>query len=219
MEGCRESLTIWKKHDIILDGHNRYQICAELQVPIKTNEIELPDLTAAKIWMIKNPRGRRNLDESQRAMLAVKLEALYAEQAKHRMGARTDLDPNLDRGEFGRSAEKAAKDMGVSHQTVSYAKRVSTKGIPELAKLVESGCASVSAAAKVTSLAAKSQAKIVEKVEIQIREGERPNLAAIIHEIARRDTKDDPDEVLEMVQKRPECKPEAVRRHRNHTTP
>jgi ParB-like chromosome segregation protein Spo0J len=25
-DGCREPLTIWKGHDIILDGHNRYQI-------------------------------------------------------------------------------------------------------------------------------------------------------------------------------------------------
>jgi len=69
-------------------------------------------------------------------MLAAKLEALYAEQAKERKGSRTDLGLNLGPGEFGRSAEKAAKDMGVSHQTVSYAKKVSTKGIPELVKLM-----------------------------------------------------------------------------------
>jgi len=68
--------------------------------------------------MIKNQIGRRNLDESQWAMLAVKLEALYAEQAKGRKGSRTDLGQNLGRGEFGRSAEKAAKDTGVSRSQV-----------------------------------------------------------------------------------------------------
>jgi hypothetical protein len=78
---------------------------------------------------------------------------------------------------------------------------VSTKGIPELVKLVESGCASVSAAAKVTSLAAKSQEKVVKKAEIQIKEGEHPNIAAIIRENVPKAAKNDPDEVLEMSRK------------------
>jgi ParB-like chromosome segregation protein Spo0J len=196
-EECREPLTIWKGHGIILDGHNRYQICKKLQVPFKTVEIELPDLTAAKIWIIKNQRGRSNLDESQWAMLAVKLEALYAEEAKERKGSRTDLGQNLGQGEFGRSAEKAAKDMGVSHQTVSYAKQVSTKGIPELVKLVESGNASVSAAAKVTSLAPKTQTKIVEKAQTLLKEGTRPNIPALIREIVPKTARNNPDELLD----------------------
>ena len=196
-DGCREPLTIWKGQDIILDGHNRYEICRDLQVPFNTIEIELPDINAAKIWMIKNQKGRRNLAESQWAMLAVKLEALYAEEAKGRMGSRRDLGLNLGQGEFGRSAEKAAKDMGVSHQTVSYAKQVSNRGIPELVKLVESGYASVSSAARATSLPAKTQAKIVERAQTQIKEGARPNIASIIREIAPKVTKDSPDDVLE----------------------
>jgi len=196
-DGCREPLTIWKGQDIILDGHNRYEICRDLQVPFNTIEIELPDRTAAKIWMIRNQRGRRNLEESQWAMLAVKLEALYAEEAKGRMGSRRDLGLNLGQGEFGRSAEKAAKDMGVSHQTVSFAKQVSNRGIPDLVKLVESGYASVSSAARATSLPAKTQAKIVERAQTQIKEGARPNIASIIREIAPKVTKDSPDDVLE----------------------
>jgi hypothetical protein len=36
-DGCREPLTIWKGHDIILDEYNRHQICAELQAPLKTD--------------------------------------------------------------------------------------------------------------------------------------------------------------------------------------
>lgn len=196
-DGCREPLTIWKGQNIILDGHNRYEICIDLKVPFNTVEIELPDLTAAKIWMIRNQKGRRNLAESQWAMLAVKLEALYAEEAKGRKGSRRDLGQNLGQGDFGRSAEKAAKDMGVSHQTVSYAKQVSNRGIPELIKLVESGYASVSSAAKATSLPAKTQAKIVERAQSQIKEGVHPNIAAIIREIVPKATKDSPDDLLE----------------------
>lgn len=196
-DGCREPLTIWKGQNIILDGHNRYEICRDLKVPFNTVEIVLPDLTAAKIWMIRNQKGRRNLAESQWAMLAVKLEALYAEEAKGRKGSRRDLGQNLGQGDFGRSAEKAAKDMGVSHQTVSYAKQVSNKGIPDLVKLVESGYASVSSAAKATSLPAKIQMKVVEKAQTHIKEGTRPNIPAIIREIAPKATRDSPDDLLE----------------------
>lgn len=196
-DGCREPLTIWKGQNIILDGHNRYEICRDLQVPFNTIEIELPDINAAKIWMIKNQKGRRNLAESQWAMLAVKLEALYAEEAKGRMGSRRDLGLRLGQGEFGRSAEKAAQDMGVSHQTVSFAKQVSNRGIPDLVKLVESGYASVSSAARATSLPAKTQMKIVEKAQNQIKEGTPVNIPAIIREIAPKAIKDSPDDVLE----------------------
>jgi len=134
-------------------------------------------------------------------MLAVALEALYAEEAKNRQGTRTDLGKNLDKSEVGRSADKAAKDMGVSHQTVCFAKKVSTKGIPDLARLVNSGKVAVSAASKATSLPAESQAKIVKKVEEQTKDGKHANLAAIIREIAPKTSKNDAEERFEKSKK------------------
>jgi hypothetical protein len=167
--GCQYPLIVWK--NIILDGHHRYEICIESDRPFKTIEMEFPDRNEAKIWIIKNPRGRRNLNESQRAMLAVTLEALYGEQAKVRQGTRTDLGQNLDRGEAERSAEKAAKDMGVSHQTVSFAKKVATKGVPELKQLVNSSELAVSTAATVADLSAEDQNKV--QIEIQKKADEK----------------------------------------------
>jgi len=181
--GCHDPLIIWKDHDIILDGHYRYEICNELGLHFETIETEFPDRTEAKIWMIKNQRGRRNLNESQRAMLAVKLEALYGVQAKDRMGTRTDLGKHLDQREAGRSAKKAADDMGISHQTVSYAKKVDKKGIPELKMIVESGDVAVSAAAKVASRSSEVQEKFVEYAKNQIKDGKHPKIAAYIHDI------------------------------------
>ena len=32
-EGCRDALVVWKGHDVLLDGHNRYDICTELGLP------------------------------------------------------------------------------------------------------------------------------------------------------------------------------------------
>jgi hypothetical protein len=128
----------------LLDGHHRYTICHEVGLDFEIREIELPSRDDVKIWIIKNQRGRRNLTPSQLSMLAVKLEAIYSEKAKENMGTRTDLGQDLGQGEGGRSAEKAAEDMGVSRQSVSFAKKVSAKGIPELVRRVASGDIAVS---------------------------------------------------------------------------
>ena len=205
--GCHDRLTIWKGQNILLDGHHRYQICTELGIPFETKEIELPSRAEAKIWILMNQRGRRNLNESQRAMLAVTLNDIYCEQAKERMGTRTDLGQKLAKCEVGRSAEKAAKDMGVSHQTVSFAKKVSVKGIPNLVKRVESGDIAVSAASKIASLPLEKQEKIMEKVETQIEAGSKPKVAAIMREIVPSDqeTPKDADELLETFRKKQEA--------------
>jgi len=203
-DGCRDKLIVWKDHNILLDGHHRHQICQEKGIRFETREIELSSRADAKIWILKNQRGRRNLNESQRAMLALKLEAIYSEQAKEKMGTRTGFVQNLGQVEGGRSAEKAAKDMNISHQTVTFAKKVATNGLPELIKMVESGDIAVSAAAQVASKPTDIQEAIVERVISQSRDGAKPKIAAIMREIApsSQETQgDNPDMQLEKLRK------------------
>ena len=206
-QGCRDRLVVWKDHNILLDGHHRYQVCHEHDIHFETEEIELSSRSDAKVWILMNQRGRRNLNESQRAMLAVKLDAIYSEKAKERMGTRTDLGQDLDQGEVGRSAEKAAEDMGISHQTVSFAKKVATKGIPELVRRVESADIAVSAASKIASLPSEIQEEIMGKIETQIEAGSNPKVAAIMREIVppSQETPKDADELLETFRKKQEA--------------
>lgn len=35
-EGCLQPLIVWKDHNILLDGHNRYQLCTQLHIPYTT---------------------------------------------------------------------------------------------------------------------------------------------------------------------------------------
>ena len=172
IHGCRDPLVVLKGRNIILDGHHRYEICLKYDIPFQVVELEFPNDTEAKIWMLKNQRGRRNMNESQRAMAAVTLESLYSEQAKERMGARTDLGQDLDPSEAGRSAEKAARDMGVSHQTVSFAKKVMTSGIAELKQMVEANRIAVSTASKVADLAEEKQKNVCVKIEAKAKKKE-----------------------------------------------
>src|SRR5690606_19904108 len=57
--GCRDPLTLW--HGILLDGHNRHEICTRLGLPFKTVTVDLPDREAAEDWIDANQLGRRNL--------------------------------------------------------------------------------------------------------------------------------------------------------------
>ena len=195
-EGCRDKLVVCRLDGecVFLDGHNRYDICKELGIQFETTEITVSDRIDAKIWILKNQSARRNLDESQRAMLAVALKDLYAEEAKQRQGTRTDLGKKIDKSKAGRSAQKAADDMGVSHQTVMYAEKVAKKGIPELAGLVNSGKVAVSAAANATSLAAESQQMVVAKVEEKLKDGKRANIPAIIRDLFPKSPENDAEE-------------------------
>lgn len=81
-EGCREPIITW--NNIIIDGHNRYQICNKHNINFKINNKEFKDREEVKMWIIKNQFGRRNLSLYDRATLALKLENLFAEKAREK---------------------------------------------------------------------------------------------------------------------------------------
>jgi len=73
-------IIIW--NGILIDGHNRYEICRKHNISFKTAEKEFTDETDVKIWIIKNQFNRRNLTPFSRSELALELEPLIQEQAK-----------------------------------------------------------------------------------------------------------------------------------------
>ena len=65
--GCREALTSWK--GILIDGHNRYEICMRRQIPFHVVEMEFACREEAVAWICANQLGRRNLPEEFRKFL------------------------------------------------------------------------------------------------------------------------------------------------------
>ncbi|GHV84092.1 hypothetical protein AGMMS50212_14320 [Spirochaetia bacterium] len=65
-EGIRDPLVLWG--DVLIDGHNRYNIAKKHKLKFKTVKIEFKDKTEAEILMRNNQKGKRNL---------TKLEQLY----------------------------------------------------------------------------------------------------------------------------------------------
>ncbi len=70
--GCLDKLLVWKKSAqeyILVDGHNRYQICKDLGISFQIAILEFPDKEAAKLFMLTHQMGRRNLTIEQLSYL------------------------------------------------------------------------------------------------------------------------------------------------------
>jgi hypothetical protein len=59
--GCLDPLIVWRIENILLDGHNRYEICTREQIPYKIVEIQIADREAAISWIANHQLGRRNI--------------------------------------------------------------------------------------------------------------------------------------------------------------
>jgi len=141
--GAREAIVVWETRGrlIILDGHNRYEICSRLGLPFDTHELKFGSREEAADWIDRNQLGRRNLDTKHMSLL---LGRRY--NRTKRQGQRTDLtsgqsDQKLGRGEgtSGQSDQKLtaaraiASEHGVAEKTVrrsgKFAEAVEKLGI------------------------------------------------------------------------------------------
>ena len=121
-EGVRDPIITW--NGTIVDGHNRYHICDEHGITCPQKEREFDSREAAKIWIIENQFGRRNLSKYDRSVLALQLEPLYAAEAKRRM---SDGGGSGDSGRQksdnpSRTDEQLAKLAGTSRDTIRKVK-------------------------------------------------------------------------------------------------
>lgn len=142
VEGCRDTLITWQ--GILLDGHNRFEICNRLNIPFRTMEIDLPDRDAAKLWIIKNQFGRRNLGAFDRGSLALKMKDIIAAKARENQGARTDIHQNSDKSYQPINTNKElARIAGVSHDTIAKVKTIQREATPDQIYRLKTGEASV----------------------------------------------------------------------------
>lgn len=148
-EGVRDPIITW--NGTIVDGHNRYRICQEHGIAFKTAEIVFDSKDAAKIWIIENQFGRRNLNSYQKSVLALQLEPLYAAEAKRKQIRKPEsVRQNFDEQPPLRTDERLAQIAGVSRGTLRKVKAIETeadKGNPVAIearqKLMDGGSSSI----------------------------------------------------------------------------
>ncbi len=64
-EGCRDAVVLW--NGVIVDGHNRYTICQEHDLPFQTTDKDFSSRQDAKRWIISTQIGRRQLSHEETA--------------------------------------------------------------------------------------------------------------------------------------------------------
>lgn len=120
-DGCREPLVVWG--DIIVDGHNRYEICTKHGVVYKTMKKEFKDRKEVMDWIDKNQLGRRNLTHSQMELVLYRLHERRKQKhgEKSRFQQTTPSGNNCHMEPKGRTRDIIGKELGVSPKTVQHA--------------------------------------------------------------------------------------------------
>jgi hypothetical protein len=131
-EGCREPIYIWNKENkkIIVDGHNRFAICTQHEIPFRTRTIKLENLEAARYWVIHNQFSRRNLSTYDRCLLSLHFEAEFRAQARANMktstgGTHPQLLKKTAKAAPVHVRNELAKLSGVSADTLRKVKHIS----------------------------------------------------------------------------------------------
>ena len=128
--GCIDPLVVWKDKSIILDGHNRYEICNRSQIPYKIVEIDMVSRDAAICWIVNNQLGRRNTTPEVASYLRGK-------RYLHLRGNREDnLKQNLPKCNFCTSTEESEDSISIDKAKALAAEyKVSPRTIKNDAKL------------------------------------------------------------------------------------
>jgi phage N-6-adenine-methyltransferase len=141
-EGCRDALVTW--NGIILDGHNRFEICKKHDVDFDVYEMDFDSDEDAKDWMDKNQLGRRNLTPDQRRII---IGRRYNREKKKQGTNNQYVQAKSEKDQIDtfHTADYISKESGVSAPSVKrYAKDAEfydklQETEPEIAEKVWSG--------------------------------------------------------------------------------
>jgi len=127
-EGVRDSLITW--NGILIDGHNRHEICIKNKLPFKTIAKRFSNREDVSVWIILNQFGRRNLPIYERGLLALKLEESYAKQAKENLRLSRGKGKGLPDGVKVipiNTQKELERVSGIGHNTIHKIKSIQEK--------------------------------------------------------------------------------------------
>ncbi len=160
-EGCRDALVLW--NNIIVDGHNRYEICTKHNIPFNTIQKEFKDIEYAKEWIIINQFSRRNINTYQRSTLAIKLEGIIAERKKENLkqskghGVKgTQISAEVK----GETRDEIADMADVSHFIIDSVKKIEASDDKEVIAKVKAGKIKINQALQLIDKEADEEIKV-----------------------------------------------------------
>lgn len=166
-DGCRDPIVVW--NGIIVDGHNRYRICTENNIPFKTISMNFTDRSEVIMWMLKNQLGRRNLNDFQRNELALKYQDVIAKKMKERQGTRTDLkhsDQMVQKLEPTTQRKELAQIAKTSEGSIQRSKLILEHGTPEQIERARQGGTGNTISAIAKEISKKEAPKDIRKMKL-----------------------------------------------------
>jgi len=184
-EGCRDALVLWG--DVLVDGHNRYRICTQHNIPFQTvQNTRFQSMEDVHLWMIEQHLGRRSVSDFQRGVLALrKKEILFGRQKAAPAEVASSPAPSTEAapsdassaapqeapfdttdattsapapaGQPSLSREALAREARVSSATISQIEKIQKSAAPELVEAIRTGTISISTAATVADLPVEEQ--------------------------------------------------------------
>lgn len=136
-DGIRDPLVVWhvpNGDDILVDGHNRFEISAKHGgIPFEIKRMTFDLREDVKAWIIQNQLGRRNVNDFVRSELALELKPLLSEIAHRRKKA------HVQNSAQAKTRDEIAKLAGVSHDTIHKVEKIKEKGTPVQIQQARSG--------------------------------------------------------------------------------
>lgn len=152
-DGCLDAIITWE--GIIVDGHNRYEICTEHDIPFDIIEKEFDCRESVIAWICNHQLGRRNLSEATRKyLIGIQYDAEKISRGlRNKMGVNQygRLDPEseteIEKSKHKRhlTAERIARENNISPATVQkyslYSKALDRlkRKVPEIFPKILSG--------------------------------------------------------------------------------
>lgn len=131
-DGVLSPIITW--NGIIIDGHNRYQICKLNGITdFPTKEMKFEDRDGVIEWILSHQLGRRNLSDFQRTEIALRYEQVIARKAKERQGKRNDLITS------GSIEPKVATDSHYTRKEVAKIAETSPSTVMRTKFIIENG--------------------------------------------------------------------------------
>jgi len=143
---CHDPIILWE--GVIIDGHNRYEICIKHGIEFKIEELPLPSREAAKVWILDNQLGRRNINDAVKIELALLKAEILRKKAQENQ-SRAGGDKKSEESLLSKSSKaemetihvrkSTAGDAGISEGTLHNYLQIKEHGSPELLAQVQAG--------------------------------------------------------------------------------
>lgn len=109
-DGCQDPIDVW--NDVIVDGHNRYDICTRNGIRFQTRQRRFASREDALDWIDRNQAGRRNVASEDYDIIVGRI---YNRRKKQ--GSRSDLTSRQVGGK-SEAAKEVAQQFDLSPRTV-----------------------------------------------------------------------------------------------------